>query len=175
MRLAEIEEGEWTVRLAPLFVGRHADIYHDHVAKGMKTDYFSLKEAFLTVAGISPAHRREYMSYQKNFESPGEVVRKVETLVQRMTRNCTSIADCCREFVFAKFSQCIVTVSEHVELRRPATGQELATIIQDYVEGRQHWRNKRTGQNGTPYFYQDSRNDGRKDENRQHSVFGKTC
>ena len=51
MRLAEIEEGEWTMRLAPLFVGRHADINHDHVAKEMKIDYFSLKEAFVTTAG----------------------------------------------------------------------------------------------------------------------------
>ena len=121
MRLAEIEESEWTVRLAPLFVGCHADIYHDHVAKEIKMDYFSLKEAFLTAAGISPAHsRREYMSYQKKVETPGEVVRKVETLVQRMTRNCTSIVDCCREFVFAKvLSMYSPAVSEHVELRRP--------------------------------------------------------
>ena len=178
MHLAEIEEGEWTIRLAPLFVGRHADINHDHVAKEMKIDYFSFKAAFVTTAG-SPLliDRREYMSYQKKFETPGEVVRKVETLVQRMTRNSTSIVDCCRDFVFAKVSQCICpAVSEHVELRRPATGQELTTIIQIYVEGRQHWCNKRMarmGQNGTPCFYQVRRNDGRKDENREHSEFGK--
>jgi len=51
-----------------------------------------------------------------------------------------------------------------VYLKKPASAVELANVIQDYLDGRQHWRDRRSGSHPSGNRLSDRRDDGHRKE-----------
>ena len=82
-----------------------------------------------------------------------------------MTKECRTVDEVRKELAFGRLlSLCSPSITEFVELRKPTGVQEMATLIQDQLDGRQ-WKERKSGAGG---YHSEKRYSDRKDDGRRH-------
>lgn len=77
-------------------------------------------------------------------------MERVDTELDRLARKCSTVEELKRDFLLDRvLSVYSPDVADHVDLKRPKSTINLANVIHDYLEGRQHWRDRCTGSHTT--------------------------
>ena len=137
---------EWANRLVPLLTGKVLAAYHAQVPPTAAKSYDELKEALLDALGLSVDHcRRKFWSFHRKYsDSPQEVLRQIETTFHGLTHRCKSVKEMEWEMVLGRFlSTYSSDVVDYVMLCKPKTTVEAANLVQNYLEGKQGWRDRR--------------------------------
>ena len=85
----------------------------------------------------------------------------MNTSLARLARGCATVDELRWEFMMGRvLSLYSPDVADHVELKKPKTSIDLANVMHDYLEGRQHWKDRRTGSHSSGTRLSDRQDDG---------------
>ena len=182
MKEADLSVEDWPHHLQPLLTGKALSAYSKNVPEQARLNYYDIKEALLSSLGLTVEQcRNEFWVLQRKYgETWQDTARKIDSMVERMTHDCSSIKEVTdMNAMHTFYSLCPTDCVDYARLHHPKATVEAANLIYEYQPSHNRERKykswNRFGHNNE-YSEERKRIDGNGGEkpNEKRPTFGKS-
>ena len=146
MRMGDIAEETWTLRLAPQLTGKAQQAYAAISAEDAAVNH-NVKEAILRRYDISPeTYRQRFRNTRRSDrETYTELAVRLQDLVRKWMADCSTIHAVLEKLVTEQLMNTMpLELRIWISERKPTTGGEAGWLADDYVQARRHVRGTTT-------------------------------